>query len=136
MIYFCNELMPRNTIINSSQLEKAFFPYEQKLLAQQRRRRFLGVKEVERPTYEQYIIGPIERFDRRQNAFATLLPDNPFGEEFRQRFQARTGGDSRQPLPYSQLEPEDRIGRSLNSAAGRLCREYSPDTLPITPPAG
>lgn len=122
--------------MNLSQLEAAFLPYDKKLLAQERLRRFLGVKEVDRPTYEQYIIGPVERFDRRKNAFATLMPDNPFGEEFRKRFKARTGYDSRGPLPCSELELEDRIGQSLSSAAGRLCREYSPNALPITPPEG
>lgn len=66
--------------MNLSQLEKAFLPYNKKLRTQDRLRRFLGVNEVDRPTYEQYIIGPVERFDRRKNAFATLMPDNPFGE--------------------------------------------------------
>ncbi len=122
--------------MNLSQLEEAFLPYDKKLLAQERLRRFLGVKEVDRPTYERYITGPIERFDRRKNAFATLIPDNLFGEEFRKRYKTRTGYDSREPLPYSELELEDRIGQSLSSAAGRLCREYSPDTLPITPLEG
>lgn len=122
--------------MNFSQLEEAFHPYEKKLYAQERLRRFLGIKEVDRPTYEQYIIGTVERFDRRKNAFATLMPDNPFGEKFRKQFKARTGYDSRGLLPYGELEPEDRISRSLSSAAGRLCREYSPNTLPITPPEG
>lgn len=119
-----------------SKLEEALLPYEKKLRSQERRRRLLGVREVERPTYEKYIIGPIERFDRRKNAFMTLMPDNLFGEEFREQFKTRTGYDSLAPLPYSELETEDRIGQSLASAARRLCREYHPETLPVTPPEG
>jgi reductive dehalogenase len=119
-----------------SKLEEALLPYEEKLKAQERWRRLLGVREVERPTYEKDIIGPIERFDRRKTAFATLMPDNPFGEEFRKQFKARTGSDSRGPLPYTELEPEDRIGQSLTSAARRLCWEYHPETLPLTPAEG
>lgn len=119
-----------------NQLEKALLPYEKKLRAQEKLRRILGIEEVDRPTYEQYIIGPVERFDRRKNAFQLLSPDNPFGEEFRRRFKARTGYDSRAPLPLGELEYEDRIGQSLSEAASRLCREYYPETLPVTPPEG
>lgn len=119
-----------------SKLDEALLPYEEKLKAQERWRRRLGVREVERPTYEKDIIGPIERFDRRKTAFATLMTDNPFGEEFRKQFKARTGSDSRAPLPYTELEPEDRIGQSLTSAARRLCWEYHPETLPLTPAEG
>jgi len=122
--------------MNSSKLEEALLPYEKKLRAQERRRQLLGVKGVERPTYEKYIIGPIERFDRRKNAFMTLTPGNPFGEEFRERFKRQTGSDSLAPLPYSELELEERIGQSLASAARRLCREYHPETIPVTPPEG
>lgn len=105
--------------------------------AQERLRRLLGVKEVERPTYERYIIAPIERFDRRKSAFMALDPNNPFGEEYRTQFRARTGHDTwTDPLPYSELEPEDRVGQSLGSAAWRLCREYLPAPLPVTPPEG
>ncbi len=117
-------------------LEEALLPYEKTLRTQERRRRLLGVKEVDRPTYEKYIIGPIERFDRRKEAFMTLMPDNPFGDEFREQFQKLTGHDSIAPLPYSELEPEDRIGQSLSSATWRLCREYHPKNLPVTPPEG
>lgn len=118
-------------------LEKALMPYEKKLRGQERLRWLLGVKEVERPTYEEYIIGPIERFDRRKNAFMTLMPNNPFGEEFRRRFKARTGHDHwKDPLPYSELESEDRIGQSLAAAGWRLCNEYFPEGLPMTPPDG
>lgn len=119
-----------------SQLEEALLPYEKKLRAQERLRRLLGVKEVEQPTYEKYITGPIERFDRRKDSFNLLMPDNPFGEETRKRFKARTGYDSRASLPYCKLEPEARIGQSLTSAAWRLCRDYHPETLPVTPPDG
>ncbi|MFC1968807.1 hypothetical protein ACFLVX_05445, partial [Chloroflexota bacterium] len=117
-----------------SQLEEALLPYEKELRAQEELRRFLGVNEVNRPTYEKYIIGPIERFDRRKAASSTLRPSNPFGEEFRKRHKARTGYDGRGRLSYSELEPEDRIGQSLHSAAARLCTEYNPDALPVTPP--
>ena len=117
-----------------SQLEKVLLPYERKLRAQEERRRRLGVKEVERPTYERYITGTIERFDRRKSAFDILLPDNPFGEDIRERFKARTGYDFYAPLPISELKkPEDRVSQSLNVALRRLCREYHPQTLPVTP---
>jgi epoxyqueuosine reductase len=118
-------------------LEQALLPYELRLQAQESLRKSLGVKEVERPTYERYITGPIERFDRRKNAFLTLTPDNPFGEEFRKRFKARTGSENwTTPLPYSELEPEDRIGMSLAEAARRPCFEYHPEPFPVTPPEG
>jgi len=118
-------------------LEEALLPYELQLQAQERLRKFLGVKEVERPTYEKYITGPIERFDRRKTAFMTLMPDNPFGEEFREKFKARTGHENwAVPLPYSELEPEDRIGMSLAAAARRPCFEYHPDPCSVTPPEG
>ncbi|MFC1816934.1 4Fe-4S dicluster domain-containing protein [Thermodesulfobacteriota bacterium] len=119
-----------------SQPELALLPYEKRLLSQEKLRRLLGVKEVDRPTYERYIIGPIERFDRRKIAFLSLQPDNPFGEEFRGRFKARTGHSTRQPLPYSELEPEDRISQSLSLSAKRLCRDYAPKSWPLTPPEG
>lgn len=122
--------------MDMSKLEEVLLPYEKQLRAQKRRRRLLGVKEVDQPTYEKYIIGPIKQFDRRKNAFMTLMPNNPFGKEFRERFKARTGHTTREPLPYSELEPESRIGQSLTSAAWRLCREYHPETLPLTPPEG
>lgn len=123
--------------MSQNQLDKALLPYERKLRVQEKLRWLLGVKEVDRPTYERYIIGPIKRFDRRKNAFMTLLmPDNPFGEEFRKRFEERTHHNSLSPLSYSELEPEDRIGQSLDAASGRLCREYYPEMFPVTPPDG
>ncbi|MBM4276376.1 MAG: 4Fe-4S dicluster domain-containing protein [Deltaproteobacteria bacterium] len=118
-------------------VEEALRPYEIKLQAQERLRRRLGVKEVDQPTYERYIIGPIERFDRRKNAFLTLKPDNPFGEKFRERFKARTGQvDWTTPLPYNELEPEDRLGRVLATAVRRPCFEYHPEPFSATPPEG
>jgi reductive dehalogenase len=118
-------------------LEKALLPYELQLQAQEKLRRRLGVKEVDRPTYERYITGPIERFDRRKNAFMTLLPDNPFGADFRKRFKARTGYDDwTEPLPYSEMEPEDRVSLALAKAARRPCFEYHPEPFPLTPPQG
>ena len=118
-------------------LERALLPYQKKLRSQERRRRFLGIKEVDRPTYEKYIIGPIKRFDRRKNAFMTIIPNNNFGEEFRKQFKSRTGHDHwKDPLPYAELEPEDRIGQSLAAAGWRLCNEYFPKTLSVTSPEG
>jgi reductive dehalogenase len=118
-------------------LEKVFLPYEKKLRVQEERRRLLGVTEVDRPTYERYITGPIERFDRWKNAFVALDADNPHGEEFRKRFKARTGHDHwKDPLPYRELDPEDRIGQSLAEAARHMCFSYEPETLPVTPLEG
>ncbi|MFC2007214.1 reductive dehalogenase [Chloroflexota bacterium] len=122
--------------MNLRMLEEALLPYEKKLAAQERLRRQLGVKEVDRPTYEQYITGPVEQFDRQKIAFGYLSPDNPYGDELRKRFKARTGSDSRAALPNSELGTEERIGQSLASAGVRVCREYVPEPLPITPPEG
>ncbi|MBW2065503.1 MAG: hypothetical protein JRJ03_11295 [Deltaproteobacteria bacterium] len=99
-------------------LEKALLPYQKKLKAQERFRRLLGVRQVEAPTYQKYIIGVIERFDRRKTAFKALEPDNPYGEDFRKQFRSRTGHHNwTTPLPYTDLDPYDRIGQSLSSAA-------------------
>ncbi|MFH1652104.1 MAG: reductive dehalogenase domain-containing protein [Chloroflexota bacterium] len=113
--------------------EEALLPYEHILRQQESRRRRMGVRQVEKPTYERYIIGPIERFDARKTAFGLTTPGNPFGKEIHQRFQARTGYETRAPLPYEELAPEDRIGQSLTQAAWRLCRDHHPPTLPVTP---
>ena len=119
--------------ISMEKLKKALLPFEEKLQSHGRQRRILGVKKVDRPTYEKYIIGPIERFGRRRNAFMILMPDNPFGEDFRRRFKLNTGHDNwKNPLPYTELRPEDRIGQSLASASWRLCNEYFPESSPIT----
>jgi reductive dehalogenase len=123
--------------MNLEKIDKALQPYEKILLAQERLRRLLGVREVDRPTYEKDIIGPIERFDRRRTAFVSLQPDNPFGEEFRERFKRQTG----QPtfathLPQSRLTPEDRIAAGMEAAGIRLCAEYHPEPLPVTPAEG
>jgi ferredoxin len=120
-----------------SRLDRALEPFEKKLRAQESFRKRLGVKEVKRPTYERYITGPVERFDRQKNAFMTAQPDNPFGEDFRRRFKARTGFNHfMDTLPYSELEVEDRIGQGLFFSAFRLCSEYHPKPLPVTPPEG
>lgn len=90
-----------------SKLEKALLPFERKLRAQERLRRALGVKEVDVPTYERYIQGPVKRFDSKKNAFAAMLPENPYGKEFREIYGKRTGVDSfSKPLPYRDLDPE------------------------------
>jgi len=123
--------------MNRELLDEVLLAYERQLRAQERLRRALGVKEVDRPTYERYVTGPIERFDRAKNAFKTLDQDNPYGAEFRQRFKDRTGHDHwRDRLPYAELEPADRIGASLAEAADRVCRQYEPEVLPVTPPEG
>ena len=120
-----------------SKLEKALLPFERKLSAQERRRRVLGVKEVDVPTYERYIQGPVKRFDSKKNAFAAMLPENPYGEEFREIYEKRTGVDSfSKPLPYKDLDPEDRVYQALASASWRLCTEYYPEGLPVTPAEG
>lgn len=120
------------------QFDQALFPYEAKLVAQEKLRNRIGVREVEQPTYIKYIIGPIERFDHRRNGFMATIPGNPFGEEMRQRLKARgiEGGIPLPPPPYDELEAEDRIGYSLNAAARRLCQEYHPQPLPLTPLKG
>jgi reductive dehalogenase len=123
--------------MNITQLEKALEPFEKRLRAQEKFRRRLGVKEVDRPTYERYITGAIERFDSRKNAFALMTPDNPFGAEFREAYERRTGIDHfSKPLPQEGLAPEDRPGQALAQASWRLCREYYPTPLPVTPPEG
>ncbi|MCJ7496078.1 MAG: hypothetical protein MUP68_17880 [Deltaproteobacteria bacterium] len=53
--------------MRTDNLKKALQPYEAKLQAQERFRKLIGVKEVDGPTYEKYIVGPIERFERKQN---------------------------------------------------------------------
>ncbi|MFH1091049.1 MAG: reductive dehalogenase [Pseudomonadota bacterium] len=123
--------------LKNSLLEQVLEPFEKKPRAQERLRRRLGVREVERPTYERYITGPIERFHSQKNAFAAMKPDNPFGQEFREKYLNRTGLDQYfQPLPESDLEPQDRLGQALTKAAMRLCMEYHPQPLPLTPPEG
>ena len=118
-------------------LERILLPYEKILKAQERSRHRLGVREVDRPTYEKYIIGPIKRFDRLKNAFKVLQTDYAYGDEFRRKFKKQTGVDDwTKPLPYSELEPEDRIGQSLAGASWRLGQDYHPDTVPVTPPEG
>jgi ferredoxin len=118
-------------------LEEALQPFAEKLLAQERFRRRLGVRKVDRPTYHRYITGPIERIDSRRNTFLRDSPDNPYAEGFPERFKERTGFESyRDELPPAQLDREDRIASSLVRATRRICREYEPGLLPVTPPEG
>jgi len=120
-----------------SKLEKALLPYEKKLKAQERFRKRIGVKEVARPTYERYITGPIERFHSKKNAFAVMMPENPFGEEFKALYKRQTGVDYfSKPLPAGELDPEDRMNQAMAAASWRVCTEYHPKTLPVTPPEG
>jgi reductive dehalogenase len=118
-------------------LEKALQPYEKRLAAQEKFRRVLGVKEVDQPTYQRYITGPVERFVKERMAFLCMRPDNPYGEELRRKFKARTGHDHYiSPLPYQELDYEDRIGRAMADAGYRVCSEFDPAPFPVTPPAG
>ncbi len=120
-----------------TRLERVLRPYEKKLQAQERFRRLLGVRRTDRPTYERYITGPIERFDASKNAFKVLQTKEAYGEAFRKEFKRRTGYDDwTTALPYRELEPEDRIGQSMAAAGWRLCKDYEPDNLPVTPPEG
>ncbi len=50
-------------------LEKALYPYEKQLQRQETFRQLLGVKEVAQPTYQRYVTGPIERFEKTRMAF-------------------------------------------------------------------
>ena len=123
--------------MSMTELERALEPFEKKLQAQERFRRRLGVKEVDRPTYERYIVGPIERFDSRRNMFAVMKPENPIGTEFREEFERRRHVDAySRPLPYAEVDPEDRPAQALNEAVWRLCRQYHPASLPVTPLEG
>ncbi|MDF1592448.1 MAG: hypothetical protein P1P89_13105 [Desulfobacterales bacterium] len=118
-------------------LEKALLPYEKKLKRQERFRKSLGVREVEHPTYERYITGPIERFDKTRMAFLCMRPENPHGEALRRKFKARTGYDHfLNPLPYEDLDGEDRIGRAMADAGYRACTGYDPAPFKVTPPNG
>ena len=120
-----------------SHFAKILLPYEKQLQAQERFRKRLGVRKVSKPTYERYITGKIERFDSSRNVFNALLPNNPHGTEYRRSYLERTGVDHfSKPLPYEELEPEDRIGQALSAACWQICREYKPKNLPVTPPAG
>lgn len=118
-------------------LEKALLPYEKELKRQERFRKSLGVREVEHPTYGRYITGPIERFDKTRMAFLCMRPDNPHGEELRRKFKARTGQDHYlTPLPYEDLDPEDRIARAMADAGYRACTSYDPAPFKAAPLSG
>jgi len=118
-------------------LEKALLPYEKQLQRQEKFRRLLGVKEVEQPTYQRYVTGPIERFEKTRMAFLCMRPDNPYGEELRRKFKSHTGYDHYlSPLAYGELDYEDRIARSIADASYRACSGYEPSPFPLTPPEG
>jgi reductive dehalogenase len=122
---------------NMEKLEKALQPYEKELRRQERFRRSLGVREVDQPTYLRYITGPVERFEKTRMAFLCMRPDNLYGEELRRKFKERTGYDHYlNPLPYEELDYEDRIGRAMADAAYRGCAEYNPTPFPVTEPEG
>ena len=116
-------------------LDKALQPYEERLRHQEAFRNRLGVKVVDKPTYQRYITGPIKRFEKERMAFLCMRPDNPIGKALRKKFKARTGHDHYlTPLPYEALDPEDRFGRAMADAGYRACCEYDPNPFPITPP--
>ena len=70
-------------------------------------------------------------------AFLCMRPDNPHGAELRKKFKARTGHDHYiSPLPYQELDYEDRIGRAMADDGYRICSEFDPRPFPVTPPAG
>jgi reductive dehalogenase len=118
-------------------LEKALLPYEKQLQKQEVFRKRLGVKEVDQPTYQRYITGDIERFEKERMAFLCMRPGNPHGEALRKKFKARTGHDHYlTPLAYEELDMEDRFGRALADAGYRACCEYDPIPFPITPEPG
>ncbi len=128
------EIIDRTSL---GRLEKALLPYEKRLRDQERFRRLLGVREVDRPTYERYITGPVERFEKTRMAFLCMRPDNPFGEALRKKFKERTGYDHYlSSLPYADLDYEDRIARAMADASYRGCAEYEPKPFPVTPPEG
>ena len=116
-----------------SLLEEALLPYERKLQSQERLRRRLGVREVDRPTYERYITGPVERFDRRKNGFMTMVEGNPFGEDFRDKLRKRIGDDFLAPPRYAELSVEARMEFSLAQAASKVNDDYRPELPPVTP---
>jgi len=118
-------------------LEKALYPYEKQLQRQETFRQLLGVKEVAQPTYQRYVTGPIERFEKTRMAFLCMRPDNPHGEALRRKFKAHTGYDHYlSPLPFGELDYEDRIARAMADAVYRACSGYDPAPFPVTPPEG
>jgi reductive dehalogenase len=120
-----------------NRLEQALRPYEELLQRQEKFREGLGVREVDAPTYQRYITGPVERFEKTRMAFLCMRPDNPYGEELRRKFKERTGYDHYlSPLPYEELDYEDRIGRAIADASYRGCAEYDPQPFPVTPLQG
>ena len=110
-------------------LDAGLEPYEKKLRAMGDRRRRLGVKKVERPTYERYITGPIERFDRRRMAFLRRDPENPWSEGYAEAYASRADRER----SMAELEVGDRIARSLQEALWKICFTYNPDLRQIPP---
>ena len=120
-----------------TRLENALQPYEKQLTKQEAFRRRLGVAKVDEPTYQRYVTGPIERFEKERMAFLCMRPENPHGEALREKFRKHTGYDHYlSSLPYEELEVEDRFGRALADAGYRACCEYDPNPVEITPSAG
>jgi len=67
-------------------VDTSFEPYERKLAEQEEYRARLGVKQVDRPTYERFIEGPIPRFDERNTAFNRRGWDKGFIERYMSTF--------------------------------------------------
>jgi hypothetical protein len=66
-----------------------------------------------------------------------MRPENPYGEDLRRKFKERTGYDHYlSPLPYEELDYEDRIARAMADASYRGCAEYDPKPFPVTPSEG
>ena len=118
---------PAEGLAKLSLVEKSLEPFERMLLAQEDFRKRIGVKRVDRPTYERYIIGPVQKIDWRRNAFLRIRPENPYGGDFPERYKAQTDRE-RDP---SELEVDDRIALSLRNAVWRICREYHLASMPV-----
>lgn len=113
--------------------DRVLQPFEKTLREQEAYRRIIGVKLVEKPTYERYIAGPLERYDRRRNAPQRIvLPDNPYTGDFMDRYKAHADRER----DISELEVENRFSRSLSDSAWQLCRAYEPNLLSISSQEG
>lgn len=104
-------------------------PFERKLKAMEAYRRRLGVKSVDRPTYERYITGPIERFDRRKMAFLRREPDNPYSDGFAEAYVSKADKER----GMAELDVGDRIARSFQEAMQKVCFTYHPELRKVSP---
>lgn len=125
--------LPRQS--NKKEIEKSLRvvdvglePFEKRLRAMEANRRRLGVREVERPTYEMYITGPIARFDRRKMAFLRRDPDNPYTEGFAEAYASKADRER----TMAELGAGDRIARSFQEALWKICFTYQPDLRQVS----